>query len=117
MLSPGIFFSLDDHVVAAQQLPWQGTSALVLLAGHTAVDQDVAYAGRFLDEAPLVTGEVIGIDGLVVYVAELLEVVDHDVSPIPQAQRAAIFVVGDPGWVGAHRVVCLPQAHERSIAD
>ena len=75
-VSPGIFFSLADHIVAAQQFPWQGASALVLLEGHPTVDQDVAYAGRFLDKAPLVTGEVIGIDGLVVDVAELFEIVD-----------------------------------------
>src|SRR5712691_12759679 len=110
-------FSLADHVVAAQQLPWQGTSALVLLEGHTAIDQDVAYACRFLDKAPLVTGEVIGIDGLVVYIAELLEIVNHDVSPVPQAQRATIFVVGDPCRVSTHLVVCLLQSHEMSLTD
>src|SRR5262249_1243833 len=110
-------FSLADHIVAAQQLPWQRTSALVLLEGHPAVDQDVAYARRFLDKASLITGEVIGINGLVVYIAELLEIVDHNVSPVPQAQRAAIFVVGDPCWISTHLVVCLLQCHELSLAN
>src|SRR5215467_9356765 len=61
---------LADHVVAPQQLAWQGARALVVRKGHGAIDERIAQPGELLDQATLTPWEVGREDGLVVQVAE-----------------------------------------------
>ena len=88
---------LADHVVAPQQLAWQGARALVVRKGHGAIDERIAQPGGLLDQATLTPWEVGCKDGLVVQVAELLQVIDDDVGPIPHPQRPTTFEGREPG--------------------
>ena len=82
--------SLADHVSAAQEMARQSAGAVVPFEGDGAIDNGVAQAGGLLDKAPLVAGEVVGEDHLVVEEAQLVEVVDNDVGPFPDLQSAAV---------------------------
>src|SRR5262252_9338425 len=93
---------LADHVVAPQQLAWQGAGAGVLLEGHGAVDEGEAQARGLLDQAALPTREVRSEDRLGVDKPQLLQVVDDEVGPSPHAHGATVFEVGKPGGKGAH---------------
>ena len=95
------------HVVASQQLSRQGAGALVLLEGDGAVDQRVAKPFGFLYQPSLTTREVVGVNGIVVEIAEVSLIVDDDIGPFSHPQHPPVAEIGEPGRIRAHLVVGL----------
>src|SRR5229473_4809775 len=99
----------------AQQMARRRISALSILEGDPAVNSDRAIAVGALHAPPFTTREVA--HDLHRLDCKLVEIVDHDVSPIAFDQRAAILETRTHRRMGAQAPVQLFQAHHVVFAS
>src|SRR6516164_480790 len=81
------------HVIAAEQLAGCCTGAFAFFKRDRAVDDSVANASSLLDQAPLATRKVRGIERTIIEKAEFLLVVDDNVRCVTLPQDSP---VGEP---------------------
>src|SRR5438270_2012251 len=107
--------SANDHVIAAQEFARGHLGAFALLKRNSPIDDGVADALGLLDQTPLAAWEVRGVNRAVIEKAQLLLLVDDDVSGEALVQDAAIGKPGDPRGQPTDLVVGLLQAHDLAV--